>query len=330
MANDEVRWSMSQEDIPGVSIAVVRDGEVVHTRSFGSAGPEERRPATDSTMYQLASVTKIVTGTVVMTLAEAGRLALDDSLHTHRPSLPDAWRGVTVREAMSHTSGLPNMVNPRTGEAYGGSTLDSAWSTVTAKPLKDTTATVWRYNQTGYEAMRRVLEAVADTSWPALARERVFEPAGMTRTFFLGEPAPDSGLVATAVDGDGTPVDFATDYAPRVLTGAGLYATAPDLARFSQALTSGRLLGAEARQTMWTSVPFDSTSIGALEGYGIGWTVGTEAGRRRVWHTGAGKAAFVHYPDDGLTVVALTNRTGFDVLNLATEVASAYLPASRQ
>ncbi|NBB72835.1 MAG: serine hydrolase, partial [Bacteroidetes bacterium] len=154
---------MDANDVPGASVAIVHHGDVVYQPSYGVADRASERPATDSTMYQLASATKIIAGTAVMMLVEDERIALDDSVHTHLPELPDAWRGVTVRQAMSHTSGLPGLIDPETGDLRGGA-------------------------------------------------------------------------------------------------------------------------------TMWTSVPFEETTIGAIEGYGIGWTVDAQEGHRRAWHSGGGKA----------------------------------------
>jgi CubicO group peptidase (beta-lactamase class C family) len=76
---------------------------------------------------------------------------------------------------------------------------------------------------------------------------------------------------------------------------------------------------------MWTSVPFEETTIDAIEGYGIGWTVDAQDGHRRVWHSGGGKAIVTHYPNDALTVILLTNRAGFDVVSPAFEIAALYL-----
>jgi CubicO group peptidase (beta-lactamase class C family) len=283
------------------------------------------RPVTDSTIFQLASATKIVAGTAVMMLVEEGRLALDDSVHTHLPTLPDAWRGVTIRQAMSHTSGLPSLIDPQTGDLRGGATMTAAWRAVQQKPLRDTSTTTWRYNQTGFEVVRRVIERVSGQSWEAFARARIFEPAGMRSTFFLGEPVPDSSRLATPYRENYEAFDFADAYEYYIPTAAGLFSTTGDLARFAQALSAGQLLGAAARERMWTAVPFEETTIDAVEGYGIGWTVDVQDGHRRVWHSGGGKAALMHYPDDALMVVLLTNRTGFDVFTPTTEIAALYL-----
>jgi CubicO group peptidase (beta-lactamase class C family) len=316
---------MAANDVPGASVAIVHHGDVVYQPSYGVADRTTEQPATDSTMYQLASATKAIAGTAVMMLVEEGRIALDDVVHTHLPELPDAWRGVTVRQVMSHTSGLPGLIDPETGDLRGGSTMDDAWAAVQQQPLADTSTTTWRYNQTGFEIARRIVERVAGRPWEAFARQRIFGPAGMRSTFFLGQLVPDSARLATPYRDGFAAFDFADAYEYYIPTAAGLFSTSGDLARFATALTSGQLLSADARATMWTSVPFKETTIDAIEGYGIGWTVDAQEGHRRVWHSGGGKAIVAHYPDDALTVILLTDRAGFDVVSPAFETAALYL-----
>jgi len=314
-----------ESDVPGASVAVVRGDTVVHQSHYGVADRATERPVSDSTIFQLASATKIVSGVGVMMLQEEGRLALNDSIHAHLPDLPDAWRGVTIRQAMSHTSGLPSLVNPQTGDLIGGSTMEDAWQAAKQKPLQDTTARTWRYNQTGYEVVHRIIERRSGQAWETFAEERIFEPAGMPSTFFLGEPVPDSSRLATPYREGYQAFDFNDAYEYYIPTAAGLFSTTGDLARFARALGSNDLLGEAARETMWTSAPFEESTIDAVEGYGIGWTVDEQDGHRRVWHSGGGKTVLMHYPDDKLTVILLTNRAGFDVLTPAKEIAELYL-----
>jgi CubicO group peptidase (beta-lactamase class C family) len=320
-----VNQARGESDIPGASVAVVRGDTVVHQSDYGVVDRTTERPVSDSTIFQLASATKIFAGVGVMMLQEEGRLALGDSIHAHLPDLPAAWRGVTIRQAMSHTSGLPSLIDPQTGDLIEGSTMEAAWQAAKQKRLQDATTRTWRYNQTGYEVVRRIIERRTEQSWEAFAEKRIFAPSGMRSTFFLGDPAPDSSRVATPYREGYQAFDFNDAYEYYIPTAAGLFSTTGDLARFARALGSNDLLGEAARETMWTSAPFEESTIDAVEGYGIGWTVDEQDGHRRVWHSGGGKAVFMHYPDDALTVIFLTNRAGFDVLTPTTEIAGLYL-----
>src|ERR1043165_887783 len=96
--------------IPGVSIAVIRNGQIIRKASYGLASVELRVPVTNSTLFHLASTTKEFTGVAIMALVEDGRLALDTSIRTYLPELPAAWQPVTIRHCLSHTSGLPDGV----------------------------------------------------------------------------------------------------------------------------------------------------------------------------------------------------------------------------
>jgi CubicO group peptidase (beta-lactamase class C family) len=226
---------------------------------------------------------------------------------------------------MSHTSGLPSLINPQTGDLIGGSTMEAAWQAVQQKPLTDTPTTTWRYNQTGFEIVRRIIEKVSGQPWEAFAQDHIFAPTGMASTFFIGQPASDSSRVATPYRENYEAFDFADAYEYYIPTAAGLFSTTSDLVRFTQALSSGQLLNAETRERMWLSVPFEETTIDAIQGYGIGWTVDEQDGHRRVWHSGGGKAVLMYYPDDNLTVILLANRVGFDVLTPTAEIAALYL-----
>lgn len=322
-----VQDAMESSGVPGAAVAVVHHGDVVYHQTYGVADRATDRPVTDSTLFQLASASKPVAGVALMTLVDDGDIRLDDAIHAHLPDLPDAWRGVTVRQVMSHTSGLPRMINPETGDLLGGTSTDEAFRLAQQKPLADTSSRTWSYNQTGYEVARRIMESVADTTYEALAHARVLAPAGMSDTHFLGQTPPSPEQVATGYREGPEAMRFDEAYEYYVPTAAGLFSSTGDLVRMMDAITTGDLLSDDARRTMWTSAPFEDSEIGAITGYGIGWTVDEQDGHQRVWHSGGGATMLVHFPDDALTVVYLTNRFSHDVISPTTEIADLYLNA---
>src|ERR1044072_1238495 len=97
---------MAMRHIPGLAIAVVKDGKTLLAKGYGLANVELASPATENTVYQLASVTKQFTATAIMMLVEEGKLALDDKITKHLDGLPKAWGEVTIRHLLNHTSGI--------------------------------------------------------------------------------------------------------------------------------------------------------------------------------------------------------------------------------
>lgn len=108
--DDVVAKDMAARHTPGASVAVIKDGKVVLEKSYGLASVELSVPATNATLYPLASTTKEFTAVAIMTLVEQGKLALDDPVRKYLPELPASWMPVTIRHCLSHTSGLPDNV----------------------------------------------------------------------------------------------------------------------------------------------------------------------------------------------------------------------------
>ena len=104
--DDLVAAERDRQKIPGLSIAVVRDGKVVKEAGYGLANLEHNVPAKPETIYQSGSVGKQFTAAVVMLLVEDGKVGLDDSIRKHLPTAPEAWKDITVRHLLTHTAGL--------------------------------------------------------------------------------------------------------------------------------------------------------------------------------------------------------------------------------
>jgi len=295
--------------IPGLSAAVVRDGEVVWARGLGYADVENQVPATAETPYQLASVTKPFAALVIMQLVQDGKLSLDDPVSRYGVLLPEG-DSVLVRHLMSHTSaGTPGARFQYDGSRYG--MLSQVVFAATGRSLQD-----WLY-------------------------ERVLSPLGMDDTV-PGPPPTCAGLpfapscervyaalarpymfaLDAAGDGELSPVPgFCVD---SFNAGAGLISTVLDLAKFDAALDANSLVPAATKEQMWTPAVSNS---GQTLPYGLGWFTESYGGTRLVWHTGfsppSTSALFLKLPDEGLTFIVLANN---DMLSrhFQGEAASAF------
>jgi len=336
-----VRGEMKKRRIPGLSLAVLREGRPVMQRAYGLASVELDVPATVDTVYQLASTTKIFTGTAIMLLSEEGKLSLDDRVTNLLPGLPPAWHDITVRHCLTHTSGLPDVALSDDTDEVLADTRDEALKKLAVMPLVSKPGEKWEYNQTGYMLLGIIIEKISGVTFEEFLARRFFRPLGMTATGFgdSREVVPRrSSLYSLYVLRDKKLVDspdkiHATQflYPTYLYMGAGLNTTANDLAKWDAALSAGKILKPATLNSMWTAARLNDGTVFRLEGstlgYGGGWLVDDTPGHKSVGHTGGAATAYIRYLDDKLSVVVLTNCQGADPEPIVEGVAALYVPA---
>jgi len=183
--DDLVRAEMELQKIPGLSIAVVRDGKIIKEAGYGLANLEHNVPARPETIYQTGSVGKQFTAALVMLLVEDGKIVLDDPVSKYLPNTPEAWQKITIRHLLTHTSGL--------GDPYAKISLiknytDDELITIESKiPLKFTPGSKWDYSNTGYHVLGFVCNKVGGKFYGDQIVERIFKPCGMTTARMISE-----------------------------------------------------------------------------------------------------------------------------------------------
>lgn len=327
--DDLVSQFMKRHHIQGASVAVVRDGKAVLTRSYGLANAEHRVPASEDTVYQLASVTKTFTAGAVMMLVNDGKLSLDARITDRLPDLPKAWETVTVRHLLNHTSGIKSYTsvqgfNETPSKNY---TPREILDLVATAPMEFAPGEKWRYSNTGYVLLGMIIEKATGKPYGESMAERFFKPLGMTRT-----RANDLRVVipnrAQGYRWDGKELRNAEPVSPTQPFAAGmLVSTVGDLVKWEAALANHAILDEPTLKLMWTPARL---SDGKEAGYGFGWEVNKVNGHRKVSHGGAipgFSTELARYPDDKLTVIVLTNADGGRADALARGVAGLYVPA---
>ena len=182
--DDYIQDRMRKSHIPGVSIAIIHDGKVVLARGYGMANVELSVPATENTVYQLASVTKTFTATAIMMLVQEGKLGLDDKINALLPDLPTAWSEVTIRHLLNHTSGIKSYTSVRDffKTARKDYTQREILDLVAKVPVEFAPGEKWNYNNTGYFLLGMVIEKETGKKYGDYLDERIFKPLGMTQT----------------------------------------------------------------------------------------------------------------------------------------------------
>jgi CubicO group peptidase (beta-lactamase class C family) len=321
-AIDTIFEAFQRPGVPGASLAVVHNDELVYGAAWGLADPEAGRPATPTTNYRLASVTKQFTAAAIVLLAREGKLALDDPAGRWLPHLPQYAQLVTVRQLLTHTSGLADYEDcipaAQTEQVHdadipGLLPLDAG---LTTPP-----GTAYHYSNTGYVLLALIAEQAGGSRFGDVLRTRIFQPLGMTHTLAhedgrtsVPERAYGYTWRANCFERTDQSITSAT------LGDGGVYSSAHDMARWAIGLERAQLLSrAELEQVFH---PYVATGAGTF--YGWGWFVGQHEGQPIVYHDGfttGFRTAIVRYPGRNLAVIVLANRTVAEPIELAHLVA---------
>ena len=320
--DDFVRATMEEQKIPGISIAVVREGKPARVQGYGLANIELEVPVTPDTIFQSGSVGKQFTAAGILLLAEQGKLKLDDPLALHFPSAPASWHRITIRHLLTHTSGIKDSEDDAY-EARRDYTEEELLEISFKFPLELAPGSQWSYCNTGYMILGILTSKLTDMHWSEFQKQRIFEPAGMTTARVISE----SDIIKNRADGYERNEEGELrnqEWVPpsdNTLADGSLYVTARDMVAWDAALRERRLLSEASYDAWWTPV---SLGDGITFPYGFGWSLNEQRGRRLIEHGGSWqgfRAAIARYAEDKLTVVVLANAAGTPTEAMAHEIA---------
>ncbi|HEY8462287.1 MAG TPA: serine hydrolase domain-containing protein [Blastocatellia bacterium] len=320
--DDYIKGEMRKQRIPGLSLAVVKEGKVIKTQGYGLANVEHNVPARPETVYKIASVSKQFIAAGIMILVQDGKLSLGDRVGKYLDGTPESWNRITIRHLLTHTSGIV-----REGPAFDPfkeqkdiDVIKSAYPL----PLRFTPGEKYEYCNVGYFSLAEIISRISGKPWSEFLRERVFAPLGMTAT----RPTSVSAIVPNRASGyewKNDQMRNAGEYIAVRPSGAFL-STALDLAKWDAALYEDSILKPSSREQMWTPVRLNS---GATHAYGLGWSLEPLGNHRRADHGGSLPGFRSHYMrllDDKLSIIVLTNSSSANPGGIARGIAAIYLP----
>jgi CubicO group peptidase (beta-lactamase class C family) len=331
---------------PAMTEAVASQGRIVFSRSRGLADVENQVPASAATVYDIGSVSKVLTAVAVMQLVEQRRVGLDDPIQKYVPAFPEKFAPITIRHLMTHTSGIRHYRNtdfPGTADNENlrpYASLEDAITIFKDDPLLFSPGMYFLYTSYGVNLLQGVVEKASGASFEEYMRRHVWSPAGMASTQFDVPARIVPHRARSYVTGDGQIRNVPYGDLTYKFASGGMMSTAEDLVRFASALNAGKLLRPETRAAMWTPrTGLMEFRDGKPTGVAIGtqallWRVAhDDAGRRFVYHCGSVQqfqTCLVNYPDRDLAVAILAN--SFDSTGWKENLAVADLfldPSSR-
>lgn len=331
-----LRREMLERRIPGLQVAVVQNKKIVLLKAFGTADIQQSVPTTNKTIFPIYSCTKAFTGVAVMQLVEEGKLDLSAPVSRYLDGLPASWQPVTIRQLLTHVSGLPNVLAVLDPVTYGlpkGLTEEDVWAKLKSMPTPSAPGERFSYNQTNYALLGKIIDKLSAKPFAEVFEERQFQAAGMQSTGFGDSRDITKNIAATyryvsSIDGARLDAEkLVKDYAEFPTfrrTASGMNSTAEDLARWLIALQDGKLLHSKTSlETLWKAGTYND---GRPTQWALGWMTKPRPKHRAVIATGGSRAAFFVYPEDDLAVVVLTNLAGSFPEEFIDELAGHYKP----
>jgi CubicO group peptidase (beta-lactamase class C family) len=319
---------MVQAHISGAAVALIRNGQVVRISSYGTANSEYNISVTSETPFQIASTGKIYTAALVMRMVEEHKLGLDDAVTKYIPDAPSTWKAITVRNLLSHASGLAS-VQVDSNVVATADVVHLAFKTqVLAQPGERA-----RYDSFDFTMLQYLLERVSGKLFAQLMKQELFTPTGMNCSAFDMAEEHGPQRFATDIPGRAEYYRWLSTYNQRrwflysqyAYAAGGVYSCVQDMATFLAQIDAGKLLSRSSLTEIETPAHLlDGDAI-----YSVGWVVGQYRGHRWIGHSGGPSFSDVMYfPNDHLGIVVFTNQQKLHPI-IASLIADQFIAAPR-
>lgn len=313
MVDEIALTQMRTQKIPGMTVALLRDGKPVMMKGYGKSNIELNVAASPDTVYQSGSIGKQFTATLALMLAHEHVFSIDDPITKWFPEGIGNWAGVTIRHLMSHTSGLADIPYDKCDMRQDYSETDLV-NLMVANPPVGPPGAHWQYNNGGYVLLGILIHRATGHFYGDLLQEKIFKPLGMSTARIISErdivPNRASGY---EISDKGLRNQAWVSPSLNTTADGALYLSVRDFAKWDAALYSDKLLPRTELEEAWTPGKLaDGACAGAPKfGYGFGWVMPSNAGSHQLVEHGGAWQGFTTYIgrllDQHLTVVVLTN-----------------------
>lgn len=330
--DDFVKAAIARRKIPGLSLAVIKDGKLVRQAGYGFANLELKVAATPDTVYEIGSISKQFASEAVMLLVEDGKINLDDPINKYLPAnAPETWQKITVRDLLNHTSGLKDWTEVKEFSYRREYSAEEFVDLVKPFPVLFEPKNNWSYSNTNLPLIGIIVEKASGKTFEDFVVERIFRPLNFPTIRFKHQedvvPNRATGYVLrNDVWKNGEP------FRPKVIAASGgVLASAVDLARWWEAVLNGRVV----KQTSLAEMLKPSKlNDGRNVTHGFAFFTNTFNGNKFISHAGStvgGFGSMVYYfPKDKVTVAVIGNLEdgGFGAEYIAKRVFNFHIPGT--
>jgi CubicO group peptidase (beta-lactamase class C family) len=300
-----IAQEMARKKIPGIGLTVLQDGHVTKMQGYGAAILEGSARVDSETGFEIGSITKQFTASLVMMLARERKLEFDDRITRYFAGTPDDWNTITVRHLLTHTSGIPNYTALEGFEAKRHLTPEQFVRALGAHPLKFTPGSRFSYCNSGYNLLGFIIEKVSHEKYWDVLDHRIFGPLKMTASY--SRDLPRSGNRAAGYEKQDENLVPRDSNLTDVFAAGAIVSSIQDLTKWARAIDAGAILSQRELGQMWSPIRLND---GSTYPYGFGWRLDNYQGRKNIGHSGSTSgfsASLQRFPDERLTVIVLCN-----------------------
>lgn len=295
--------------IPGQAVLVLHNGEILYRNAIGSTAIEDGALVTPKTVFPVYSITKLFTITLASKLQEEGKLDFSAPASLYIDNLPLSWRSIRIEQFLNHASGIPEYFDSNDFSRPFPASLDSVFAKLHNVPLAFSPGERTSYTNTNNLVIAAVLEAITNTPYRELLRQRIIEPLNLQETWLNLADVPETRLVKSyrARAGQVVP-DLSISWPDYSIAHGGAYMTLDDLGKFMSAVAHGRVVSKAELLRLWQPFKLEN---GATGFFANGWDYGEWGRWHEVGHDGGTKVRvrilFDDNLDDHYIVAYLTN-----------------------
>lgn len=302
--------------IPGISLAVIQNGKIIHRNNYGKANIENNIPVSDKSIFRIYSLTKLIIATGTFQLIEQGKLSLEDSVSKYIDGLPKTWNSIQIKNLLTQSSGLPDIVN------YEKLEENVAQEKVFTDAVAFKKGEKFEYNQTNFWLLQKVIESVSKQDIETFITQNQFSEITKKSVFFstdsrdiiLNRVTPyfnyDTGKIQISLPNNGSYLNSCN----------GINITMESFLIWDKKLNSNKLINEKSKKSMWEAFPYSKSN----EKFTFGWDERVINGHLSYGFSGGRITAYRNFPKDNLSIIFLANGLGgnnFDVENIVNQIA---------
>jgi len=298
--------AMTREGFPGISVAVIQNNKILFQKVYGVKSLQSKDPLNDNTIFSIGSVSKAFTGVGIMLLVQKNKIDLEDPIKKYMKDIPAAWGNITIKQFMTHTSGIPDVKGEKNKESFEETLKQAAKLPMAFIPA----GKKQQYNNFNFAILGKLIERVSGMSYLDYMTTNIFKPLQMNRTGVMTNP---KNVAMGHMNKNGKWEEMEThfeagDYG---IPSGGLQTSLNDFIKFSQALGNNSILNANVTKAMWT--PYSDKNSNTP-----GWH-SRMAGNELVIHKGGGGTGigsvcdFAVVPSRNLFVEVMANKSNNNI-----------------